>query len=68
MAIYAPEVDKTFFVYGGAKEGQRYLLAMASYYDHLHHLVPRPTIVHDKENVDNPHDNPSIALDEAGHI
>ena len=40
MAIYAPEVDKTFFVYGGAKEGQRHLLAMASYYDHLHDLVP----------------------------
>ena len=24
MAIYAPEVEKTFFVYGGAKEGQRH--------------------------------------------
>ena len=31
MAIYAPAVKKTFFVYGGAKEGQRHLLAMASY-------------------------------------
>ena len=68
MAIYAPEVEKTFFVYGGAKEGQRHLLAMASYYDHSHRLVPRPTIVHDKENVDDPHDNPSIALDETGHV
>ena len=68
MAIYAPEVEKTFFVYGGAKEGQRHLLAMASYYDHSHRLVPRPTIVHDKENVDDPHDNLSIALDEMGHV
>ncbi|HIB91690.1 TPA: hypothetical protein EYO57_31625 [Candidatus Poribacteria bacterium] len=67
MAVYAPAVKKTFFVYGGAKEGQRHLLTMASYYDH-HHLVPQPTIVHDKDGVDDPHDNSSIALDETGHI
>jgi len=68
LAVYAPAVDKTFFVYGGARDGQRHLLAMVSYYDHAEHIVPRPTVVHDKGGVDDPHDNPSIALDEYGHI
>jgi hypothetical protein len=68
IAIYAPQVQKTFFVYGGAKEGRRYLLAMASYYDHQQRQVPRPTIVHDKQGVDDPHDDPSLALDEHGHL
>ncbi len=68
MAIYAPEVNKTFFVYGGSRRGEKYLLAMASYYDHENHRVPRPTIVHDKLGVDDPHDNPSLAIDEDGYI
>lgn len=68
MAIYAPEVNKTFFVYGGAKQGQRHLLAMASYYDHRRHAVSRPTIVHDKQRVNDPHDNPSLCLDPKGHL
>jgi hypothetical protein len=68
MAIYAKEADKTFFVYGGAKQGERHLLAMASYYDHRRHAVPRPTIVHDKQGVDDPHDNPSLCLDGKGHL
>jgi len=67
LAIYAPEANKTFFVYGGALAG-RHLLAMAAYYDHERGLVPRPTIVHDKGGVDDPHDNPSLALDEAGYL
>jgi len=68
LAAYAEEVNKTFFVYGGAIEGTRHLLAMASYYDHEQHVVPRPTIVHDKGGVDDPHDNPSICIDEHGHV
>lgn len=68
MAIYAPAVEKTFFVYGGAKQGQRYLLDMISYYDHRTGTVPRPTIVYDKQGVDDPHDNPSLALDERGYV
>lgn len=68
MAIYAREVDKTFFVYGGAKGGQRHLLCMASHYDHREHRVPRPTIVHDKQGVDDPHDNPSLCIDGSGHV
>ena len=69
LAIYAPEVDKTFFVYGGTTEAnERHLLAMVSYYDHKKHRVPRPVIVHDKQDVNDPHDNPTLNIDERGHL
>lgn len=69
MAIYSPEVDKTFFVYGGTTEpDERHLLVMASYYDHANHRVPRPTIVRDQQGVNDPHDNPSITIDDDGYI
>lgn len=68
LAVYSTEANKTFFVYGGAKNEERHLLAMTSYYDHATGLVPRPSIVHDKGGVDDPHDNPSIALDGRGHV
>jgi hypothetical protein len=69
MAIYAPEVNKTFFVYGGdSGPKERYLLTMASYYDHDKHRVPRPTIVRDQRGVDDPHDNPSLTIDGEGYI
>ena len=69
MAVYAPKVDKTFFVYGGTTGPEdRYLLAMASYYDHKRHRVPRPTIVRDQRGINDPHDNPSLTIDDAGHM
>lgn len=69
MAIYAPEVNKTFFVYGGdVGPKKRYLLAMVSYYDHDKNLVPKPTVVRDQRGVDDPHDNPSITIDNEGYI
>lgn len=69
MALYAPEVDKTFFVYSGVPaEDSRYLLIMASYYDHATGLLRRPVIVRDQRGVDDPHDNASIALDEDGRL
>ena len=69
LAVHAPAVEKTFFVYGGCRrDDRRYLLDMVSYYDHKRDVVPRPVIVHDKGGVDDPHDNPSIAIDEYGHI
>ena len=62
-------MDKTFFVYGGTTAAEeRHLLIMASYYDHKTGTVPRPTIVHDKEGVNDPHDNGSILLDEQGYV
>jgi len=68
LAVYSAEADKTVFTYGGARDGKRHLLIMASYYDHATGEVPQPVVVHDKQGVDDPHDNASIALDEAGHV
>jgi hypothetical protein len=69
MSVYAPEVEKTFFVYGGtAGPEDRYLLAMASYYDHKRHRVPRPTNVRDPFGINDPHDDPRLTIDEAGHV
>lgn len=68
IAIHAPEANKTFFVFGAAKGGKRHLLNAIGYYDHETGLVPRPTIVHDKQGVDDPHDNASLAIDGDGHL
>jgi len=68
IAIYAAKVNKTFFVYGGTVPGQRHLLNMASYYDHEKGVVPRPTIVHDKQTVDDPHDDSALSIDDKGHV
>lgn len=68
LAVYSTQADKTFFTYGGTIKGQRHLLIMASYFDHKTGQVPRPVIVHDKNGVDDPHDNASINLDEKGHV
>ena len=68
MAVYAPQVDKTFFTYGGTIPGKRHLLIMASVFDHKTGTVPRPVIVYDKQGVDDPHDNASINLDDQGYV
>lgn len=67
MAIYAAEVRKTFFVYGGASPEGKSLLEMVSYYDHRTGQVPRPTILMDKRTEDA-HDNPVLALDTKGYV
>ncbi len=68
LAVYAPAVKKTFFVYGGTRPGNVGLLAMIGAYDHAKGLVSRPVVVHDKTPVDDPHDNPSLSIDDAGHL
>ncbi|MCF6359119.1 MAG: BNR repeat-containing protein, partial [Draconibacterium sp.] len=69
LAIYSPEVDKTFFVYGGTtSEEKRHLLCMISEYNHKTKMVSKPTVVYDKQGVDDPHDNPSILIDDDGFI
>lgn len=67
VAIYRPEVDKTFFTYGGAKPGTRDLLHMVSYFDHKTGKVARPRILLDKHTSDA-HDNPVMAIDDEGYI
>ncbi|MCM4150733.1 hypothetical protein DHD05_03935 [Arenibacter sp. N53] len=69
LAIYAPEVEKTFFVYGGTPaEDQRHLLCMIGEFDHKTEMVSKPTVVYDKNGIDDPHDNPSILIDGSGYI
>lgn len=83
LAIYAPEVEKTFFVYGGIADDRQsdaddpahkhasygnYLLCMIGCYDHTTGMVSKPTVVYDKKGVFDPHDNPSISLDSDGYI
>lgn len=69
LAIYAPEVKKTFFVYGGTTgENDKYLLCMIGRYDHKRKTVSKPVVVFDKGGVDDPHDNPSMMIDDQGFI
>ena len=69
IAIYSPEVNKTFFVYGGTtSKEESHLLIMISYYDHQKRVVPKPVIVYDKMGVNDPHDNASISIDDQGFI
>lgn len=67
FAVYRPEVNKTFFCYGGTDENNSTLLHMVSYFDHATGTVPRPTLLVDKRTTDA-HDNPVIAIDAEGHI
>src|SRR5690606_28813283 len=69
LAIYAPEVNKTFFVYGGTtREKERHLLCMIGSFDHRKKTVSRPVVVFDKIDVDDPHDNPSLMIDDKGYL
>ncbi len=69
LAIYAEEVDKTFFVYGGTtSDTTRYLLCMIGEYDHQKGTVSKPTIVYDKKGINDPHDNPSLMISDDGHL
>ena len=67
FAIYRPEVDKTFFCYGGTNKSGTTLLHMVSYYDHATGTVPKPTLLLDKQTTDA-HDNPVISIDDQGFI
>ena len=69
LAIYSEKADKTFFVYGGTKSAdERYLLCMIGEYNHKTGLVSKPTVVYDKQGVNDPHDNPSLLIDDEGFI
>lgn len=67
MAVYSEEAKKTFFVYGGVKEGGKELLHMVSYFDHQTGTVPRPRILINKHTTDA-HDNPTLQIDPRGHL
>lgn len=68
IAIYVPKVNKTFFCYGGTTiDSATHLLEMVSYYDHTTGMVPKPTILMDK-NTDDAHDNSAMSIDDDGYI
>lgn len=68
FAVYRPEVQKTFFCYGGsAKDSHTRLWHLVSYYDHRTGTVPRPTLLLDKQT-DDAHDNPVLAIDAQGYL
>ena len=68
FAIFSSEANKTFFCYGGTTEkSNQQLLHMVSYFDHETKMVPRPTILLNK-NTGDAHDNPVISIDDHGYI
>ena len=67
FSVYAPEVNKTFFCYGGTDKSGQTLLHTVSYFDHTTGLVPRPVVVMDKKT-DDAHDNPVLNIDAKGYI
>jgi hypothetical protein len=69
IAIYSPEVKKTFFIWGGTTSAdEKHLLIMISYFDHKTGKVPKPVIVYDKTGINDPHDNGAISIDSDGYI
>lgn len=79
MAVYAAQVHRTFFCYGGTtpdnwlKPERRWdfeggnLLQMVSYFDHTSGAFPEPVCVFDKWCAD-PHDNPALQIDPDGFL
>jgi len=71
IAIYAPAVNKTFFVYGGSgghvSENNDTLMHLVSYFDHKTGTVPRPVRVLHKRTEDA-HDNPTLSIDSKGYL
>ena len=67
FAVYRPEVDKTFFCYGGTDLTESTLLHEVGVFDHKTGKVARPTILLDKKTTDA-HDNPVLSVDDAGYI
>jgi hypothetical protein len=69
MAVYASEVDTTFFTYGGTPRADlRQLQIMVGAYDHKNKTVTRPKVVHMDRHVDDPHDNAALQIDSKGYL
>ncbi|MEL7146239.1 MAG: BNR-4 repeat-containing protein [Bacteroidota bacterium] len=69
LAVYAKEVDKTFFVYGGSTgKLNSSLFCMIGSYDHATGMVSKPVVVYDKKGVNDPHDNPTLQIDNEGYL
>jgi hypothetical protein len=66
FSIYSPEVNKTFFCFGGVNETGS-LIHAVSFFDHKTKQVARPIAVLDK-NTNDAHDNPVMSMDKDGYI
>jgi hypothetical protein len=66
MAVYAKEVNKTFFCYGAVGDTGSLIYAI-SYFDHTTQKIAKPTAVFNK-NTSDAHDNPVMNIDEKGYI
>lgn len=74
LAVHAPSVAKTFFVYGAVREDEHNfekrphrLIAAVGVYDHRTRRLAQPIEIHNK-NTHDPHDNASLAIDDQGHL
>ncbi len=68
FAVYCPEVDKTFFCFGGTdEETESTLYHEVACFDHKTKMVSRPTIILDKKTEDA-HDNPVMTVDNQGYL
>ncbi|MBX2875821.1 MAG: BNR repeat-containing protein [Saprospiraceae bacterium] len=69
LAIYDALTHTSYFVYGGTTHRKaKHLLCMIGSFDHTTGKCSKPRVVYDKMGVDDPHDNPSLAMDDAGYI
>lgn len=69
VAVYAKQVERTYFVYGGTSPvGSGALSIMISYYDHQIGKCSLPVEVYRDESVNDPHDNASVQIDRDGFI
>jgi hypothetical protein len=67
LAVYAKQVNKTFFCFGGTDDQNSTLFHNVSFFDHKTGLVANPTTIIDKHTIDA-HDNPVICIDDKGFI
>jgi hypothetical protein len=67
IAIYSSAANKTFFCYGGSTGKPKELACMVSYFDHATGQVPRPRVVLVKKT-DDAHENPTLSIDDTGHM
>ena len=68
LAVYAPAVQTTFFVYGGQPEsGANNLQMMIGAFNHKTKMLANPTLVRDCKTNDA-HANPCMAIDAQGYI
>jgi hypothetical protein len=67
LAIYAPQVDRTFFVYGGTDGTSNSLRNYISYYDHNTGRLARPREVRRVGGHDN-HQNITLTIDDSGYL